>query len=206
MPRVSYEAASDIAEDAASHLISSRSQMLLYSQSGFLHFADRYYHEDGSELTPTEMEQIEDWASTAEHELMVPVSGGDTGVPTPFWDDATDLDDQETPEMQTWYGEVTDPGAAPDELTFVENAAIWIFTGFIAYSGDIGAAIVFHTVAPSFVLAWRAGDIGEIFRIVVDAADYGTVDTTGLSGDVVQRSIYADPDLSEHDIMLIKVS
>lgn len=127
-------------------------------------------------------------------------------VPAPFWDSATDADDELTPEDQIWYGEVIDPEAAPGELTFVENAGIWVLTGFIAYSGDIGAAIAFHTIAPAFVLAWRAGDVGEIFRIVVDAADFGTVDTTGHTGEVMRSYIYADRDLDGHDIMLIKVS
>jgi len=127
-------------------------------------------------------------------------------VPTPFWDEAGDVDDEVPPDEQVWYGEVTDPEAPAPELDFVENIGIWAITGFIAYSGNIGAAIAFHTIAPSFVLAWRAGDVGEIFRIVVDAAEAGTVDTTGLAGEVIRTPINADPSLSGHDIMLIKVS
>lgn len=128
----------------------------------------------------------------------------DDGVPTPFWDSATDVDDEEPADSQVWYGEVTDPEAPAPELDFVEQIGIWAITGFIAYSGNIGAAIAFHTIAPAFVLAWRAGDVGEIFRIVVDAADYGTVDTTGRAGEVIRTPVYGDPSLTAHDIMLIK--
>lgn len=129
---------------------------------------------------------------------------GEGGIPSPFWDEAIDVDDEETPEAQTWYGEVTDPEAPAPELDFVEQIGIWAITGFIAYSGQIGAAIAFHTIAPAFVLAWRAGDVGELFRIVVDAADYGTVDTTGVAGEVVELPIFADEGLSAHDILIIK--
>ncbi len=93
----------------------------------------------------------------------------------------------------------------PAALTFVENAGIWAITGFIAYSGDIGAAIFFHTIAPRFVLAWRRGDVGEIIRVVVDSADAAQVDTSAASpGDIVRVPIIADPDLSSHDILLLR--
>lgn len=127
-------------------------------------------------------------------------------VPTPFWDDESDLGDEEPADMQPWYGEVTDPEAPPGELTFVESAGIWVITGFLAYSGNIGAAVYFNTIAPRFVLAWRAGDVGEIIRVVVDAADYGTVDTSSYSaGDIIEMDVVADPALMTHDIYLVKV-
>jgi hypothetical protein len=130
---------------------------------------------------------------------------GDT-IPTPFWDDATDLDDQETPALQQWYGEAVDPEAPADEITFIENAAIWIITGFIAYSGQIGAAIFFNTIAPRFTLAWKKGDVGEIIRVVIDSADYGYVDTNPLATDeIISLDILADDSLSSHDILLIKM-
>jgi len=127
--------------------------------------------------------------------------------PTPFWDDAGDLEDEMTADDQIWYGEVTDPDAPADELTFVENAAIWGITGFIAYAGQIGGAVFFNTIAPRFVLAWKAGDIGEVIRVVIDAADYGTVDTSTVSaGEVISIDVLPDPELSSHDILLVKVS
>lgn len=131
----------------------------------------------------------------------------DEGVPTPFWDDSSDLEDQEPADVQPWYGEVTDPEAPPGEITFVENVGIWVITGFIAYSGQIGAAVFFNTIAPRFVLAWKRGDVGEIIRIVVDAADYGSVDTSSYAeGDIIEVDVVADPDLETHDIYLVKES
>lgn len=127
--------------------------------------------------------------------------------PTPFWDEASDLLDEASGDDQIWYGEVTDPDAPADELTFVENAAIWGITGFIAYAGQIGGAVFFNTIAPRFVLAWKAGDIGEVIRVVVDAADYGTVDTsTVAAGEVITLDVLPVEDTPTHDILLVKVS
>lgn len=127
-------------------------------------------------------------------------------VPTPFWDDAEDLDDQLPDDIQPWYGEVTDYTAPPYELDFVENAGIWVITGFIAYAGQIGAAIFFQTIAPRFVLAWKRGDVGEIIRVVIDSAEYGRVDTSTVGvGEIIQLNVLPDPDLETHDILLIKV-
>lgn len=128
-------------------------------------------------------------------------------VPTPFWDEAQDLDDQLPASSQTWYGEVVDPDAPADELVFIENAAIWLITGFIAYAGQIGGAIFFNTIAPRFVLAWRRGDVGEIIRVVVDAADYGTVDTgTVAVGEIIELEVLPlDQEAESHDITIIKV-
>lgn len=125
--------------------------------------------------------------------------------PTPYWDDGSDVDDSFPWGTQPWYGEVTNPTAPADEITFVENAAIWIISGFVLYAGGIGAAITYHTIAPRFVLAWKRGDIGELWRVVVDAAEYQTVDTSGYTeGDVVTLSVLPDPDLTSHDITIIK--
>jgi len=44
--------------------------------------------------------------------------------PTPFWDEAQDVDDEMAAGEQIWYGEVTDPDAPADELTFVENVSV----------------------------------------------------------------------------------
>lgn len=125
--------------------------------------------------------------------------------PTPFWDDATDLNDQAPAEAQTWYGEVTDPEAAPASLTWQENASIWLITGFLAYSGDIGSAIFFNTIAPRFVLAFNKGDLREIWRIVVDAADVGVVDTDDYeTDDIIEVNVVADQELATHDVYIIK--
>lgn len=131
-------------------------------------------------------------------------------IDTPFWDDNTDVDDEMSLDDQTWYGTVSDPEAPPDELDFVENAAIWALTGFLAIATiELAAApaILFHTIAPKFVLATRRGDLGEIIRILVDGEEAARVDTSAAApGDIINTTILADPDLESHDIMLVQVS
>lgn len=129
--------------------------------------------------------------------------------PAPYWDDAEDSDDEMPNDTQPWYGTVEDAEAPPDELTFQENAAIWLVTGFLAFATiEVGAApaIFFHTIAPRFVLAFRKGDLGEIIRVVIDSVEYGRVDTSGYSeDDIIEIPVLADPELEEHDLYVIGV-
>jgi hypothetical protein len=124
-------------------------------------------------------------------------------VPTPFWDEITDTDDEATPEAQTWYGYVDDPDLPADELTFIEDVAIWAFTGFLALSGTPAAAILFHTVAEDFVLAMRGDDPVEIIRIVIDAVDYVQIDTTGLEGELIEQVVFPEASETGHDVLII---
>jgi hypothetical protein len=133
-----------------------------------------------------------------------------TTVPTPYWDADATVDDEAESVTQTWYGYVDDPEVAPEELTFVEQAAIWTFTGLLAVATiEVGAApaILFNTVAPRFVLAVRRGEFAEIIRILIDGADAAKVDTAGYAaGDVIEIPIAADPELETHDILIIQES
>jgi len=148
-------------------------------------------------------------AATAIYLAAMELAEGETcgvNAPAPFWDDAEDVDDELPPDEEIWYGEVSDPEAPPEELTLIDNIAIWALTGFIAYSGQIGAAIFFHTIAPKFVLAFKAGDVGEVIRIVIDAVDYGRVDTTGHAGEIMTTPILPEMSETGHDIWLVKVA
>ena len=137
--------------------------------------------------------------------LQIPVAApGD--IQTPFWDSATDVDDDATPELQTWYGEVTDPDAAAGELTFFENLAVWTFTGLLAVGATPAAAILFNTIAPRFVLAMRGDDFGEVIRIVADGQDMARVDTTGRAGEVIRVPIALDESISPHELIILRQS
>src|ERR671919_600452 len=113
-------------------------------------------------------------------------------------------------DEREWYGMVTNPAAPADELTFVENAVIWVFTGFIALvlapTLPVGAAagLTFRTLASRFTLAFRRGDIIEQIRIVIDAQDYGTVNTGDVGIDeIIEIDVNGLTDLAEHDILLV---
>ena len=120
--RIPFESARDIPDDAQFHSLSARSQMLALSQTGFLHWHTRWYREDGAELSDSDNELIEDWASTTEAELMTPSGAVSEDVPTPYWDEDSEVDDSAPKDTQTWYGTIVDPTLASAELTFVENA------------------------------------------------------------------------------------
>lgn len=138
-------------------------------------------------------------------------TGAPSEVEAPYWDTDEDVDDSLPVDAQPWYGTVSDPEAPPAELDFAENALVWVFTGFVALaSWEIGfaPAILFHTIAPKFLLASKRGDVGEIIRILVDGQEAARVDTSSYApGEVIHTPIIADPDITTgHDIMIVQVS
>jgi len=126
-------------------------------------------------------------------------------VECPYWDDETDVGDSEPADTQTWYGEVTNPDAPPEELDFVENAIVWGFTGLLALATpELGfaPAIAFHTIAPRFILAQKRGDIATVIQIFLDRVPQAKIDTTGMSeGDIIEVPIVGDD--GEHDILIM---
>jgi len=123
---------------------------------------------------------------------------GETGVPTPYWDDTSDLDDQAPVDEQVWYG-IFD-GEFHETL---ENFAI---AGFLVYAGNIGAAITFLTLAPRFRLAWKTGNLGGIIRVIIDGAEAGDVDTFSEEDGVLEREFIGDPEEEEHSILMYLLS
>lgn len=120
---------------------------------------------------------------------------GDPGVPTPYWDDQSDLDDQDTPAEQPWYGIF--------DGEFHEVLENWLIAGFLAYSGQPGAALTFLTIAPRFRLAWKTGDVGGIIRIFIDGTDAGTVDTYSDTPGVIEQDFIGDPEVDEHQVLMV---
>lgn len=149
-------------------------------------------------------------ASNLKWLLQEPVDINDE-IPAPYWDSETDVDDSLPADEQDWYGYVENAVAPADEMTFVQNAVIWILTGFVALvlspTLPVGAAaaVTFRTLATRFTLAFNRGDVAEQFRVIVDAQDYGTVDTTDLSvGDIVEMNVDGLEDLPTHDILIVR--
>lgn len=142
--------------------------------------------------------------------LQEPIDVGERDYPAPYWDSDEDVDDEMPAEEQDWYGMVTNPSAPADELTFVENAVIWIITGFIAVvlspalPAGVAAGLAFRTLATRFTLAFRRGDIIEQIRIVIDAKDYGAVDTSTVAeGEIIEVQVNGLDEADFHDILLV---
>jgi len=156
----------------------------------------------------TREEAAEEWLAMLDDALLTSEQTNTcaTTVPTPYWDDSGDLDDEAETETQTWYGYVTDAEAAPSELTFVENALIWVFTGFLAIGvGDLALAVTFRTIAPRFVVAMRSNDFVEVIRVIIDGEEVARRETSGVEGDILNIDVVGDPEVGEHDLFLIRV-
>lgn len=151
-------------------------------------------------------------ATTLKWLLQNPVNVSDE-IPAPYWDSEEDVDDSLPEEEQDWYGYVESATAPADEMTFVQSAVIWILTGFVALvlspTLPIGAAaaVTFRTLATRFTLAFNRGDVREQFRVIVDASDYETVDTEGLSiGDIIEINVDGLADLADHEIIIVRTT
>lgn len=157
-----------------------------------------------SELTkPYNWEQVGTMTPETASEIMTEMlkawheeACGDDEVPTPFWDDQTDLDDEMSPIEQIWYGNWI-------EGEFVENIGTFLIAGFIAYAATPAAAVFFLTIAPKFRLAWKTGDVGGIIRVFIDGADYGTVDTYSPTAGIVTKDFITDPEIEEHEVVIV---
>jgi len=134
-----------------------------------------------------------------------------TEVPTPYWDGEENVDDELPEDEQDWYGETPDPEAPPGEITFIQNAVIWLFSGFVAVAtietgpGAVAAAVTFRTIAKRFIVAFNRGEWVEQFRIIIDAQDYVTVDTSDMEeGDIIEVDANdLPPDAEDHEIIIV---
>jgi hypothetical protein len=143
--------------------------------------------------------------------LQNPLEVGEDEVPAPYWDSEEDVDDSLPVDEQDWYGYVESATAPAGEMSFIQSAVIWILTGFVALvlspTLPVGAAaaVTFRTLATRFTLAFNRGDVAEQFRVIIDAEDYGTVDTADLSvGDIVDLNVDGLPDAAYHDILIVR--
>lgn len=141
-------------------------------------------------------DMLPDEAAEAFREIVdqAPYNLVESGVPTPYWDDTSDVDDEATPETQVWYGIF--------DGTFQETVENFVIAGFLAYGGCLGCAIKFLTIAPAFRLAWKKGDLGGIIRIFIDGADAGTVDTFDTVESVLEKDYVGDPEMETHEILM----
>lgn len=131
-----------------------------------------------------------------------------TTVPIPYWDEssADDADDESDVETQPWYGEIVAMSAFIAEdvsLTFLDNLGIWLIAGFIAYSGQVGAAIAFVPLARKFVLSFKQHSLGGIVTVLVDFLHLADIDTYGVEDGVVNATISIPDDGEDHTLYVM---
>jgi len=141
-------------------------------------------------------DMLPDEASEAFREIVdqAPYNLIESGVPTPYWDDTSDVDDEATPETQSWYGIF--------DGEFHETVENFVIAGFLAYAGCIGCAVKFLTIAPAFRLAWKSGNIGGVIKLFIDGADAGDVDTYAETDGIIERDYVGDPEAEMHEILM----
>ncbi len=132
-------------------------------------------------------------------------------LPAPYWDDETNVEDEEPDSTEEWYGGVTDPTVPPGELDFVESALLWAATGFVAVAtfevGGLAPAILFHTTVEKFILIQKRGDVAETIRYVIDNQDMAMLDTSPYApGDLIEVPLIAPPGGGTHELMIVQVS
>jgi hypothetical protein len=145
----------------------------------------------------TQMRQYAAWA--ADHDtmietvervnsLMFQLQNDISSVPAPFWDEdsADDSDDTAPVDDQPWYGQIV---LIDGNLTFVENAFIYVVAGFIAYAGLPTAAVSFIPIARNFVVTMKSNPLGGIVRFLADAVEIGRVDTYAAADGIVSAPI-----------------
>lgn len=126
-------------------------------------------------------------------------------VPIPWWDEtsADDADDESDVETQPWYGEiVASMGFVAEDvsLSFLDNLGIWLIAGFIAYSGQIGAAIAFVPLAKTFVLSFKQNSLGGVVRVLIDLLHVADIDTYGVEDAVLNLSVVMPDDGDPHTL------
>lgn len=131
--------------------------------------------------------------------------------PTPFWDDESDVEDEEPAEIQPWYGSVSNPEAPAGELDFIENAALWIITGIVAIAtfevGGIAPALAFRTTVEKFIILQKRGDAAATIRYVVDGQDMKFVNTAPYApGDIIETEIITPQTGGEHQLLIVQTS
>lgn len=117
-------------------------------------------------------------------------------VGTPYWDDATDLDDQADAADQPWYGHV-------EGDTFIEDAAKFVIAGFLAKAVSPQAAVLYHTFERKFRLAWMTGGQAGFAQVFIDTLLAGEFDLSGDAGVIVEQPFVVDELEDGHDILVV---
>lgn len=156
--------------------------------------------------TLTQEEAAAAWRDIIDRSISVAIEGqcGET-VPIPYWDETSADDADDTADIldQPWYGEiVASMGFVAEDvsLTFLDNLGIWLIAGFIAYSGQVGAAIAFVPLAKTFVLSFKQNSLGGVVRVLVDFLHLADIDTYGVEDGVLNLSVVMPDDGDPHTL------
>lgn len=79
-------------------------------------------------------------------------------IPAPYWEDASEADDQMPEDTQIWYGYVS-------EGNFIEDAGVFLISNFLAATVSEKAAVLYATHQRKIRLAFLDGGEGNVVRV-----------------------------------------
>src|SRR5512147_1979570 len=109
---------------------------------------------------------------------------------------AQDTADMFLTEMLTFWHNQNEPPdwEAPDDLDgepeqpWYEDLADWIIAGFLAITFTPQAAIVYQSTVPRLRIAIRTGDLGALFRVLINGVEVWTGDSYGVNVDLIEQT------------------
>lgn len=111
-----------------------------------------------------------------------------SGCPTendpPFWENSENVDDTDPPVGIPWYDTVAD----------------WFLTGFLAVTVTPLAGIFYITYVPKARLAFRRGEWGSLFKILINGIEFLTGDTYSAITDLLNVDIDFSSFAATHEL------
>jgi len=160
----------DASEDTLTYAVSERSQLIFLALSQLAHQRENWFK--ASELDATDLEDIEDWSSLAEAQLLNPVTSESIGPP--YWDTPADADAD--PDVDTgfpWY----------------EDLSFEIIEGFLATLVSAPAAHSYITAVKKLRLVYLRGSSGGNFNVEVDGDHVATIDTYAATDEIAYTDV-----------------
>jgi hypothetical protein len=140
-------------------LIPATAEFLALVNGALIELCKVYNWEQDGEMTPAE---------TAEYFLDMWQAYTKNVNEPPDWTNSEDVDGE--PE-QPWYDELAD----------------WIITGFLAVTFTPQAAIVYQSTVPRLRVAFRTGDIGALFRVLINGVEVWSGDSYSPITDLIEQ-------------------
>jgi hypothetical protein len=101
----------------------------------------------------------------------------------PFFQDAEEASDDSLPDYP-WY----------------EQASDWVIELFLAYTATPGAAIAYKVFIPRLRLAFRTGNLGTIFKVLLDGLEVTTGDSYAPLQGLIEKQIDVQGFAAEHNL------
>lgn len=159
--------------------------MMLTEDENWQQFAEAISPSAAAEVASGVIQDALDWAANS--------AECNADIEAPYWDSGENAGDIEPHETQPWYGHISGGD-------YIEDAAVWLISSFIAASGDPAAALLYSTFERRFRLAFLSEGLPGFARVIIDAVVAGEVNLDGTVNEVKERNFLTDGSDGEHTI------